>query len=197
MGFTSIQGASKADVVKERIEPWQNDKPVSEAGLKSVNAVCLAHAVVGNCLWSVWEHTNTYIQPSPLPDRVEAKRYIALDLLSCDKGYGWGYKDMCESAHPYYYNCPVKFLDMVPVACEEWRKKVFEYHDAKKTKTSVRRDVQVGQFLKLIGANIPYVQVVVKTSKNKIIGAYGGRSYSIAPRFIDKIVNESEINTFA
>lgn len=33
----------------------------------------------------------------------------------------WGYKDMDESMHPYYYDCPLAWLDKAPVANQAWR----------------------------------------------------------------------------
>lgn len=39
--------------------------------------------------------------------------FICLFLLRCQDGC-WGYKDMDESMGPYYYNCPVTFLDRAP-----------------------------------------------------------------------------------
>lgn len=71
----------------------------------------IAHRVVGNTLWSVAEKST-------------GERFILCDLLE-GSGQGWGYKSMDESVHPYYYDCPIDFLDMVPeVACQEWRDKV-------------------------------------------------------------------------
>jgi hypothetical protein len=80
----------------------------------------LAHGLVGNSLWCV----KTYQREG------QERRYIALFLL--DRGSwgpgGWGYKDLCESMHPYYYNCPLHFLALAPVANEAWRAKVYEFH---------------------------------------------------------------------
>jgi hypothetical protein len=86
---------------------------------------CITSCVRGNVLWSVWEII--------YPDK-PAKRYIGCDLLQ-NGGHnrGWGYKDMCESVHPYYYSCPLKYLELVPeVANQEWRDKVTKYHATRK-----------------------------------------------------------------
>ena len=53
----------------------------------------VGHTTRGNVLWTVWEITRLD------GDRV---RYIGCDLLSHEKGYGWGYTDMEESMYPYY-----------------------------------------------------------------------------------------------
>ncbi len=55
--------------------------------------------------------------------RHKGKEYILCILLECHAG-AWGYKDLDESMHPYYYSCPHEFLDMAPMACADWRAKV-------------------------------------------------------------------------
>jgi hypothetical protein len=59
------------------------------------------------------------------------QRFIVLYLTEGDRSqpahYRWGYKDMDESMHPYYYDCPIRLLDLTPQAIEsEWRKAVRE-----------------------------------------------------------------------
>jgi len=60
-------------------------------------------------------------------------------------GGGWGYKGMCESEHPFYYSCPKGYLEMVPVACQEWREKVRRYHAWR----SKPKSLQIGDVLVL------------------------------------------------
>jgi hypothetical protein len=63
--------------------------------------------------------------------------FIGLDLMQSGREDGWGYKPMDESVGPYYYDCPLKFLDMVsePVGnAAEWRAKVREQHRKKAEK---------------------------------------------------------------
>lgn len=98
----------------------------------------------GNNLWAVQEFT--YDQGEKAGQTV---RFIALYLVrwhgDCQ---GWGYKDMDESAGPYYYNCPISYLDMVPDPggyATEWRAKVREQHAA-----STRKLVE-GQKIRLYG----------------------------------------------
>jgi hypothetical protein len=60
--------------------------------------------------------------------------FIGLDLMQSGREDGWGYKAMDESVHPYYYDCPLKFLDMVSEphgSAAEWRAKVREHHQKK------------------------------------------------------------------
>jgi hypothetical protein len=82
-------------------------------GLKTI-----AKCVRGNVLYTV----QVQYQKEDAPEN----RFIGVYLLASNvaRGEGWGYKDMCESMHPYYFGCPLKYFDLVPTAeCEEWRAK--------------------------------------------------------------------------
>lgn len=92
------------------------------------------------------------------------QRFILLYLLKSSAGgdwYKWGYKDMDETMHPYYYDCPLRLLDATKPDGEEseWRKAVRAYHAKRKT--------------------------VPKPEKHKVV-TYGGEryrlNYPIAPR---------------
>lgn len=76
----------------------------------------LAHAVVRDGMWRVVQ--------SP-----KGAKFIRFDLLESYKG-DWGYKPMDESMYPYYFDCPLAFLAMAPVASQAWRDKVYEHHGA-------------------------------------------------------------------
>jgi len=111
MGWLFTYGQTRKQLIHERTTGWENEQ---------TKTYSIAHCTRGNVLWAVWERhryeTDTY------------ERFITCDLLQTQRNYGWGYKDMCESMHPYYYTCPLKYLSMAPVACKEWRDKVREYH---------------------------------------------------------------------
>jgi hypothetical protein len=92
------------------------------------------------------------------------QRFIVLYLTEGDRSqptqWRWGYKDMDESMHPYYYDCPIGLLDLTPQAIEsDWRKAVRAHHAKRKT--------------------------VPKPEKYKVV-TYGGEryqlNYPIAPR---------------
>jgi hypothetical protein len=111
MGWSYTQNATRADVIRKLTAPSS-----SLATLKST--------VVGNALWAV--------QQTP-----DGERFIALYLLQGDKGYGWGYKGMTESAGPYTYSCPLNYFTLVPEApndyARDWREKVKQYHQEKRS----------------------------------------------------------------
>jgi hypothetical protein len=176
----------KADIVDFRIKNWSNEREIAGEPV-IVAGKCLAHSVRGNNLWTVWETTCTKVGAT---EPYSVRRWIGFDLLSKSDGE-YGYKDMEESVHPYYYDCPLSFLNMVPeVTSQAWRDKVRAFHAAKQAKSKKRAEIKVGDKIKLVNATIPEVTVVAK-EKAKILGAYQGRVYRISPRFIGEVVSGS------
>jgi hypothetical protein len=164
MGWTFTRDATRADIVAERVEAWSND---THAGQTT------RHCLKGNVLWTVWSIIDKRNH------RIE--RYIGCDLLQSERGYGWGYKDMCESMDPYYYSCPLDYLTIVPVACEAWRERVREYHARQK------RRLRVGATYTLVGRTIPHVEIV---RLRPLIGRYNGRTYRVSKPYIGDEVLE-------
>lgn len=68
--------------------------------------------VRGNMFWGVADY--------------KGENVIVCAIIGSSDGE-WGYKGMDESMGPYYYNCPLSYLDMAPVQNAEWREKVREY----------------------------------------------------------------------
>lgn len=126
MGWTYPHGLNRKQLIAQRVTGWERD-----TGEMLVKSTCLKHCYRGNVfsgvLWSVWERNFTKngeeVQPS--------ERWIQCDLLRCDQGE-WGYKDMEESMGPYYYSCPLSYLELVPIdrfgGNVEWREQVVEHH---------------------------------------------------------------------
>ena len=87
----------------------------------------LVHTLRGNVLWSVTEvkAKTEGIHPGLAPG--ESMRYIRCDLLQRSGGE-WGYKAMDESMAPYYYSCPLRYLDMAKELSPDWREKVRAHH---------------------------------------------------------------------
>jgi len=110
MGWLFTVGQSRKELIQARITGWKNQEG---------NSRCLAHCTRGNVLWSVWE---VYLQSTG-----QIRHFIACDLMQ--KSGGWGYKDLSEIEHPMYFSCPLKYLKMVPVACQVWRNGVKEWHE--------------------------------------------------------------------
>jgi len=161
MGFTSTHNATKADIVRELTSSRENEHG---------KWVTLAHCLKGTVLWSVVEWT----------DKSENKvtNVIHCDLLGLDRGFGWGYKDMSEGMSPYYYTCPLKYLDLTPeVASETWRKRVRAYHAIRAFK------LEPGKTYNTVpGTSIPEITV---TSLKPLRGTYGGRLYRVSKKYIE------------
>lgn len=109
MGYFVRYGASRDSVIQDIL--------ASEPGEDGKKREALRHCLVGNVLWSVWEIT---------AEDGSKSRLIRCDLLARDKD-GWGNKSLTESSHPFYYSCPLAYLEEVPERCPEWRRKVRAY----------------------------------------------------------------------
>jgi hypothetical protein len=112
---------SRDQLIRELIEPQESERARSEV---------IAHAIRSNVLWSIVRVTAK--QAGVLDLAVgESTTFIRCDLL---KGSGgeWGHKPLDESMHPYYYSCPLRFLDRAPVRSSEWRERVHSYHASRR-----------------------------------------------------------------
>lgn len=136
---------------------WDTRKELAEHLISGNGIKTLKHCFKGNNLWAVQEVTKTDGTPVT---------FIALYLLrgrdKCNPktgaydSHGWGYKDMDESAGPYYYNCPLSYLDMVPDPgsyATEWRVKVREHYAKAKQK------LELGQMIRLYGQEYQVTKV--------------------------------------
>jgi hypothetical protein len=124
MGWLFTRGLSRKDLIRERTQDWER-----ASGEVQIKSTCLAHCYRGGIysgvLWAVWERTF-------VGGEQPTERWITCDLLRYQKDYGWGYKDLDESMFPYFFSCPLKYLDMVPMeqfgGHAEWRECVKRYH---------------------------------------------------------------------
>ena len=109
---------SRSALIAEIIAPQENER---------VSMKTVAHALRGNILWSVAEVTakaeGAYRGLAP----GQSVRFIRGHLLQ-GSGGTWGSKALEESMHPYYYSCPLSYLDMAPERSEAWRAGVRAYH---------------------------------------------------------------------
>jgi hypothetical protein len=128
MGWLFPHGASRRSLIEERTKAWER-----QVGEMLVRTECLKHCFRGGrfrgVLWTVWRRTYVVGQNEVRPE----ERWIGCDLLQYSReDEGYGYKDMEESMHPYYYSCPLSYLDLVPIdkygGNQEWREQVIEHH---------------------------------------------------------------------
>lgn len=99
------------------------------------NNKVLKHSLRGNCLWILLD--------------CKGMNLILLYLMQAPpRGEsGWGYRPYDESAHPYYYSCPLSYLDAAPVQNQKWRDHVIEWH--KKRNKSKAKNFKIGQTYKV------------------------------------------------
>ena len=164
---------------------WQ-DKASLVKHLTDENGLpTLAKSVRGNTLWAVHEGT--------MKDGTKI-RFIGCYLMASDRKNcgGWGYKDMDESMGPYNYDCPLKFLDMAPVANEKWREGVRAFHTKAASKRSVLKGLAVGCKVRLVDSctimGEKVTELLTITSVKPLRGQMGFMPVNIKPRHIAEVV---------
>lgn len=166
MGWYFLEGQTKKALVKDLIRDESREK-----GIRKV----LAHSLRGNCLWTVVD------VGYPVG---KTRIFIHLDLLQ-KHDRNWGYKDLSEEEGPYYYNCPIKFLDMAPVANEKWREGVREFHaEAARRRKMV---IEPGMKFEIRGSTIPWVLIESVRPRN-IIASYQGVQYRVQKRQLGDVI---------
>jgi hypothetical protein len=116
MGWT-FSYQTRDELIRELTQPHETE---------GARATVITHSRCGNVLWSVVEITAKQAGYLNLA-LGESTRFIRCDLLE-GSGGRWGYKPLEESMHPYYYSCPLRYLQMAPVQSPEWRDGVRAYH---------------------------------------------------------------------
>ena len=143
MGWLFKSGCSRRDLIAERTEDWERTTPGRHGREDDVPRPLLSRrrrspASFGPCGDGPSRKTALEVQPT--------ERWIGCDLLRSQRGFGWGYKDMDESMGPYFYSCPLKYFDLVPIekfgGHAEWRATVRRYHQRQAEK---RRNRFAGQ----------------------------------------------------
>lgn len=144
----------------------------------------LAHATTRengqSILWAVHE----FPMDSP-SETYRGKKFIACYLMDSDKGMH-GYKDMEESMGPYFYSCPLAYLDMVPeVTNQEWRDGVKARVEAETKRKKFMKLVAVGNIVQLPASYKPNKFRVV--SLMPLLGEANGTTYRIPKNKIEAV----------
>ncbi|TAA06146.1 hypothetical protein [Pseudoxanthomonas winnipegensis] len=116
MGWTFVR-QTRDQLIRELIAPQASERACCEV---------IDHTLDGDVLWIVVRVTARQAGVMGLAAG-ESVCYIGCHLLESSGG-DWGYKSLDESAHPYYYSCPLRYLDMAPVQSSEWRERVHRFH---------------------------------------------------------------------
>lgn len=166
MGWTFTYHKNKSDLRNEILRDLK------------LNGEVLGHRTVGNHLW--------------VAVRCGDLAYIMLHLLSKDKDYGWGYKDMSEDMKPYYYDCPLHLLELAgdPPSDEarEWRELVVQYHEETKRRKEMEKQIKVGTVVRLKDSRPDVLEVV---NLAPLQGKADGKIYKIPKsRLADILVSQ-------
>ena len=161
---------------------WSTRKSmIAELTTENDTQKCIANCYRGNVhsgvLWSVWEYKID-------GQKVKAGyKWIRCDILKCHNRE-WGYKDLSESMHPFYYSCPLAYLKMTAdsVECQAWRDVVIKKDQHRKWQALQAKLLKIGDIVPLKGCNIPYAQV---SCVNPLRGGYRGLDYKISKKYID------------
>ena len=117
---------TRAQLIHELIQPQEGERAHYQV---------IAHALRGNVLWSVVRITAKVADTFGL-NAGESTAFIRCDLLQ-GSGNDWGHKPLEEAMHPYYYSCPLRYLDMAPEQCRDWRDGVRAHHARRNSRKSV------------------------------------------------------------
>lgn len=136
MGWTYPTGVSRKELIQQRTKSWERN--IDGVTVKSTCLACCFRGRFSGVLWSVWERT--FERDGKQVEKTQ--RGITCDLIRCHSG-DWGFKDMQEAEHPYYYSCPQKYLDLVPIeqygGHADWRQEVRFHHQERLEKRRQRK----------------------------------------------------------
>ena len=111
----------------------------------------ITHCTRGNVLWTVRQATDGH-------------RWIGCDLLQRSSD-GWGHKPMEEGMHPFYYTCPLKYLELVadsePSTNAKWREGVKFYHAKQAEKRKERKQERIRRQVRFASQFRPVVDLSV------------------------------------
>jgi hypothetical protein len=102
MSYDVIPGATKEDVVRELLARFSPQD----------------HKLCGESLWAVVQDLGE--------DLTEQPTIVCFRLQQFPDG--WGHKQLPESIHPFYYDCPLRMLELARVSCRPWRAAVRAWH---------------------------------------------------------------------
>jgi len=155
MGWTFPHGASRSDIIDELTK-----EQLTERGEFRTLRKCFR----GNTMYALHESG----------ERGNPRKWLGIYLLQRHNG-DWGYKDMSEDCHPYYYDCPVSYLDAADEPstdnAREWRRLVREQAAVRASKKPRK-----GETWTLEGCRIPQVKIV---SLKPLRGLAQGQVYKI------------------
>jgi len=127
----------------------------------------LEHTLRGNTLWAIHKNMSGHI-------------FIACHIMEKHRG-SYSVKSMSVDMHPYYYDCPLKYLDVVTCSDSkgeiEWRAKVVSLAQSKTTKRKAILKLAQGDVVKLVAGckyrGVEISQATVVSAKPLVINVDG------------------------
>ena len=117
---------------------------------------------------------------------------------------GWGYKPLEETMGVNYYNCPIKYLEMVPEPdsqyAKNWRIEVKRIYAEKKALSDTLRknfkQAQKNGKCCVMSLRHSLLRYVVVTSLKPLRGSCNGGSYKISKSFVGEtqIYSKNELS---
>lgn len=177
MGWYHTHGASRADILGELTT-------AERKGEDGAIFRTLRHCCRGNVLFTLHE--------SVTPNGHSTK-WIGISLMQ-RSAEGWGYKPMDESMGPYYYNCPLTYLDEASEPVNEyaanWREKVRQFA-AEKAKQTAKRP-NVGEIWSCTGKNCKRIRIAkVEGRRIEAVNLTGGGYYRIPKKMLGERMAET------
>lgn len=131
MGWDGTNIKDHQKMVEWLIQP-RNGRLSDDAQTPIVYA-CLEHEVTPDgILWSVWR-----VRTLNGEAIASHQDYIRCTLLE-RTAHGWACKHLSEDEGPYYYSCPLRFLEMTTCCgmyAHQWRVHVRQHHGSPNTES--------------------------------------------------------------
>lgn len=167
MGWYYTDGATRRDIIDELTK-----EQVTETTVFRTLRKCFR----GNTMYALHESG---------PPAGPLTKWISVYLLQRHKD-SWGYKPLPEDALPYYFDCPLSYLDEADEAttenAKEWRAGVREVAEKRASKKP-----KVGETWTLEGCKIKEVEIV---SLRPLHGRTAGTTYRIKRSLLGERVGQ-------
>lgn len=137
MGWLFREDITRKELIADITKSWERQSGDTLVQTENL-AKCFRGGSFSGVLWPVLERrfikNGEEVQPK--------QRWITCDLIEYRRGSGWGNKSMDESMGPYFWSCPMKYLNMVPIdeygGNAEWRMEVIAHHERQREKRRSR-----------------------------------------------------------
>ena len=169
MGWTSFQihkTTKSIDVIRKELE--QDDQGKTRARFKLLDGAMRGATFYGVMQLTTWD---TSTPDGSTRERVQTFGVVCLterkNKFPDSQYVEFGYKDMDESMHPFYYDCPIRMLDLLdrlaPVTepssgAYRWRKACRD-HAAKQNEKRRARAAERENLRKFISEHMTFVKV--------------------------------------